>query len=831
MTPTSNQNVFSPFPDILATPAEKASADYGKQYARAIWGRHTVNILQYNTQRQRDIINRQYREGLESIEKFKTRKGITNTSYLNLDYSPINIIAPLIDKIIGRLTEIPYKIQCNPIDPESKARFDNYRKQMYADMFLKPYSDEIEKATGIPLVPKNKKIPESTEEAELHLKMNFKDDASIAMEEAFDYVMYNNAFDASREKIIEDLLTLKRAAYQTRYDETGKIIIERIDVVDVITPYSKYDDFRNIPYIAVIKNYTIGELAVMNPKWTDEDLYNIAKHNQGKNNNPAWNWSTSYEGYYASNDFSVRPYYNFNIQVLEYYFLAIDKNVKEFKEYKKRKFINAVGKDFIPKEGSEVITKDIQNLYQGRWVIGTDYVFNHEKAKNIPREKSYVNGDKNPTFSTKATLPIKIIAPGIFDMQNKSLVERMIPHEDAIKLAEMGMQVMMIKAKPPGVAIDVRGLIDAAKGMGKEWNPMEIVKMYQESGNFVFSSMTEEGDVVNSRVITELKGGISDAIGQFINVFQFHKNLINEVIGSNPMLDPMSSKPNVGLGVQDNAITSANEALRPIYSAFIRLTESAMKDVALMIQDSIEYENEEFVNGIGTYSTKVLEMGKDLSYAQMGIKIELLPDDKEKGELMSDIQLGIQQGLLNSSDAIRVRQVMKENVKLAAQLLVFLEDKNRKDAQAAKTADIKNNGQVQQQSAAAASQARQEEMAMALDIEKQKKDYEFQIWQKMQEIETANELKKIAGKNLGIENVANINAGKAVNVQTISTQGKLEESRVAADNKVEVKHIEHESKIQHGLLNHDSKMGQMMHQGMMEKENAKENKKEKGIEE
>ena len=72
MTPTSNQNVFSPFPDILATPAEKASADYGKQYARAIWGRHTVNILQYNTQRQRDIINRQYREGLESVEKFKT---------------------------------------------------------------------------------------------------------------------------------------------------------------------------------------------------------------------------------------------------------------------------------------------------------------------------------------------------------------------------------------------------------------------------------------------------------------------------------------------------------------------------------------------------------------------------------------------------------------------------------------------------------------------------------------------------------------------------------------------------------------------------------------
>jgi hypothetical protein len=284
----------------------------------------------------------------------------------------------------------------------------------------------------------------------------------------------------------------------------------------------------------------------------------------------------------------------------------------------------------------------------------------------------------------------------------------------------------------------------------------------------------------------------------------------------------MSSKPNVGLGVQDNAITSANEALRPIYSAFIRLTESAMKDVALMIQDSIEYENEEFVNGIGTYSTKVLEMGKDLSYAQMGIKIELLPDDKEKGELMSDIQLGIQQGLLNSSDAIRVRQVMKESVKLAEQLLVFLEDKNRKEMSESKQKDIEMNGQVQQQSVAAASQAKQQELAMAFDLDKQKRDYEFQIWQKMQEIETANELKKIAGKNLGIENVANINAGKAVSVQTISTQGKLEESRVAADSKIDVKHIEHQSKVQHGLLNHDTKMVQMAHQGIMDKETVQE---------
>lgn len=778
-------NTITPFPDILASKETKASEDYGKQYAKAIWGSYITNSIQFNLQRQRDILNRQYAEGFESVEKFKLLKGIPNTSYLNLDFTPVNIIATTVDKIVGRLSSVGFKVQCNAIDPESKNKYDEVRNEFYADMFLKPYSDQMEQKTGVPLIPKGKYVPESDDEVELHMQMNFKEDTSAAMEEAFNFVFKSNMFEDSREQVIRDLIVLKRAAIQRFYDENWNIRVERVDPVDIITPYSKYDDFRNIPYIAIIRSYTIGEISVMK-KFSDEQLYAMAQANAGKNNNPAWNWSTSYEGYYRNADISgvVAPYYNFNIQVLEYYFLGIDKDIKEYKIQKgrRKKFRSVKASD--PRDTqAEAVEKDIQNLYQGRWIVNTEYMLNHEKAFNILREK--ING----SYSPKATLPIKLIAPGIYDMKNKSHVERMIPHEDAINLANLAFQTMLIKAKPPGVAVDVRGLMDAAKSMGDTLKPIDILKIYEQTGNLIFSSITEENDVINNRVITELRGGVSDAFRSLIEVWQFKKQQIFETVGINPNTDPTNADKGVGLGVQDNAIQASNDSLKPLYNAHLKLITLTAKEIALMIQDSLEYDNEAFISAIGTQATKTLEMGKKLAMAQMGIEIELLPDDKEKMEINQMLQLGIENQTLNASDAFRINQMMKENVKLASQLLVFLEAKNAKAKQQEAMQQIQANGQTQQQSAQAASQS-QAQLDEILTKNK------IAVLQAQAQMEDANAQKAFeramqlqALKNEGANTVAEINTHGKVDVQTAANEGKVVAQHVANEGKIADRHL------------------------------------------
>lgn len=789
----SDQGNISPFPDILASKEEKATPDYGLKEAKAIWGVHVANITTYNEQRGRDIINRQYAEGLQSVEKMKSWKGVSNTAYLNLDFSPINIIATTVDNIVGKLMNTSYKIQCNAIDPESKSKFDDYRSNLYADMFLKPFSDEMEQKTGIPLVAKNKEVPANDDEAELHLQMNYKEDAAIAMEDAFNYIFSSNSFDTHREEVLKDLIVIKRAAILRYYDEDWNIKVERVDPVDVITPYSKYADHRNDPYGALVKNYTIGQIATM-ANFTDKEIYDIAKSNAGKNNNPLWTWWTSYEGYYNSGLTGVRPWYNFNIQVLNFYFLGLDQKAVEFKEVKRRKFANNVTSNYESENpNAEVIYRKEQNVYQGQWVIGTDYIFNYKRENNIPREK--ING----SYSTKATLPLKIIAPGIYDMKNKSHVERMIPHEDAINLANLAMQTLMLKMKPPGVAIDVQGVMDAVKGMGLK-DPLEIPKMYEATGNYVYSSKDDEGNSINSKVITELRGGLSDAMEQLIRKHQFERNLINEVIGYNTAVDASSPDANALVGVQNNAIQATNNSLRPTFNAYLKLITDTAKDLALMVQDCIEYDNEAFMGAIGTQATKTLAYGKKLAFVQLGIKIELLPDEQEKGEINQLIQIGVANMQLTPSDVIRIRHVMKENVKLAAKLLVYLEGKNRKAKMEESAALQKQNGDIQVQSSQAAAQAtaQLDQTLTANKIAIITKESELKDFNDEKAFQRAMQLQSL--KNEGLYTVAEINNGGKVDVQKAANDGKIIAQHVANEGKIDNTHHEADRQYHQTIL-------------------------------
>jgi hypothetical protein len=49
-------------------------------------------------------------------------------------------------------------------------------------------------------------------------------------------------------------------------------------------------------------------------------------------------------------------------------------------------------------------------------------------------------------------------------MENKSLVEKMIPFADQMQLCHLKMQQLVAKAAPKGMAVDISGLANALKG-------------------------------------------------------------------------------------------------------------------------------------------------------------------------------------------------------------------------------------------------------------------------------------------------------------------------------------------------------------------------------
>jgi hypothetical protein len=796
------------FPDPLVTRQEKATPEYGYKYASAIWAKHVLNATLFTTKTENDKVSRKYREGMQSIEHLKNLLEIGgDNSYTNLDFSPINRIPTLIDNTIGRLMKIDLKMSCNPIDPESQSKFDDYKKELFANMYLKKNGGNIEQLTGIPLTSENKYIPKTKEEADLHLS-SFKMDTCIAMEQALLWVNKQNFSEKQRAKILDDLLTIDKAAIQYWYDENWNIKWETVDPIDVITPYSKYDDFRNLTYVAVIKQYQLWQIAQMNPEFTDEELWNIALFNQGKNVNPTWNWGTSYENYYVSNTV-IKPYYNFNISVLEFYFITQNAEVRVKKRNSKggyffdKKSDNYVGEaeilnkklDSLKKEveglmkssdvginkdekearkvrieakkieinivseqlknvKSETITKKCAYTYGGKWVIGTKYLWDYQMLPNQYRDK-YPDG----SYSPKAELPIILIAPRIRDMENKSTVEKLKSLEDLMQLAHLRLQQYVIKAVPPGVFIDIRGLDGVILANGVDATPLEILKMYQQTGSVVGNSIDKFGDVINGRIVEPLPNGIAAGIEKYIELQQSYLRQMDMIVGFNSSIDSAQPNPNTGLGIQKMAEQSTLNALYGIFMSQAELLLKKERRLALMIQDCAEHNFEAFSSALGNEAAEVLKVGKDLSLSVFGIELEAIPDDNEKMQLEQLLQLGLQNGSLFPSDVIRVRQEMKSDVKKAARLLVMLEDKNRTDAQESKDKDIQNNGQIQQQSIQTATQAKQQEMQLEVQTKTQMLQAEYKMKEDFEQKQFEREMQLQGLRNQGTATVAEIGAG------------------------------------------------------------------------
>jgi hypothetical protein len=580
------------------------------------------------------------------------------------------------------------------------------------------------------------------------------------MEEALEYVFMNNDFQETRRLVIRDLVVTKRAAIIRYYDENDNIKVDYADWADIIVPFSKWPDFRNIPYQGIIRQYTIQEISQKTEKFTEAELFEIAKTYAGQYNNPGWSFgqfSNGSEGYYDSSGGALgRPYDNFNIQVMEFWFLTVDKERRKIKKKKDGNvFYETKKNDPDPgskiEEGTEYINKNIQQRYEGSWIIGSKYLYNYAKSRNQDREGT------PGAYSPKTELPIVMIAPGIYDGENKSLVERAIVHEDQMNLIHKKAQQFLIMAKPPGVAFDLEAMENIVAGMGQGMTPLDIMKIFQQTGNYPYRSKDKQGNQIQGKPIDQLRGGISEEIRGFYEAYDREYQMLNDCFGFNSAVDASSPDAKTAVGTSQMASQATSNALRPLYEAQVSLVERCAKRVALMIQDSIAFNNKGFIDAIGKYSVETLKQGKRIAFNEMGISIELLPDDEEKAFTNNLIQIALQEKTIKTSDAIRVRAILKENPKLAEEWLVILENKNLKEKQDEQKMLSDQNAKTQQESSKVAAQADAEAEIKKNASKAELIKLEFQLKGQLSAQEHDQMMEEIAEKNKGGVEVAHVN--------------------------------------------------------------------------
>jgi hypothetical protein len=726
-----------PLPNLMATPAEKKENSYGLAYAKAMYGRYlNADYSIYNRIAQ-FVENRKYAEGMPSIEKFKDQLDLNgDASYLNLDFQSVSVIPKFVNLLVGEMINQEFEIQAEAMDEGSMAKYDEEKAAIYANLLLKDFSAQLEEMTGFGLTDQSKPVPKDKEEADILIDTTLKQAVEIAMEVAIKFVNNSNNYDTEiKERIIRDLVVIKIAATRRYFDEAKNIKTRYVDPANLIIPYTKDPYMRDRGYGAEIVKMGFNEFVQLtNGQFNNEEILEIGnkvgKQTVGSNFNLREEngryYNSSYNGSYTSDDFYIT--------VVDFEFRSNNFDLTYEKKYKSedKYFLNQKTTGYQPSKHAkgkrEVFSKNMQVMYEGLWVVGTDYVANYGLAENMTRPK------KGGAYSNEVHSRYEIVAPGIYDMTNKSIVESMIPHDDQIELSHLKLQQAMIKARPSGVAVDAGALEDVLHGRGEEFlDPMEIVEIFDQTGNMYYRSESPEfGGAYNQQPIRELANGLSANALNFVAIYNHELEMIRQITGINEARDGSTPSSKALPGAQKLAVNMSRNATRFLNEAYLNIFKRTAEGIGSMIQLKAMGDGlKGFELALGKEIVDVINVVKDLSFAELGINIVPLPDAEERAYLESLIEKAITVGSIELEDAMEIRDVSRVNVKKATHLLKKTRKDKAEQAQKAAEANAQAQSQAQGQQAQQLEQmkmqTKQMEHQQAMELQADKYNREMEL--------------------------------------------------------------------------------------------------------
>jgi len=705
------------FPSQVVSDAEKISYEYGLKVAQAIegeWFDETNSQSRYTNGKNNFHNLRLYARGEQSIQKYKDELSINgDLSYLNLDWKPVPIISKFVDIVVNGIAERTYDIKAYSQDPFGVSKRTKYMDAIMEDMRSREIKTFVKEQFGMDLFKSNPTLlPDSQEELDLHMQLNYKQAVEIAEEQALNVLFEGNKYELTKKRFYRDLTVLGIGAVKTSFNTSEGVTIDYVDPAKLVYSHTESPYFEDIYYVGEIKTIPVNELIKQFPHLTTEDLEEIQKSSGVSNrNNKRYR-----EGENDTNKIDVL-YFNYKTYMNEVYKLKESASGAE----------KAIEKDdtFAPQENENFSreSRKMETLYEGALVLGTKKLLKWEMAKNMMRPKSDF---------TKVKMNYAICAPRIYEGRIDSLVKRITGFADMIQLTHLKLQQVMSRMTPDGVYLDADGLAEIDLGNGTNYNPQEALNMFFQTGSVIGRSFTSDGDMNPGKIpIQEITSGAGGQKMQaLIGNYNYYLQMIRDVTGLNEARDAANPDPKSLVGVQKMAAANSNTATRHILQGGLFLTSEVAECLSLRISDIIEYSptKDAFVQAIGAHNVATLTEMADLHLYDFGIFIELTPDEEEKAMLENNIQVALGQQNIELEDAIDLREI--KNIKLANQLLKIRRKKkiarDQKLQQENMQAQAQANIQQQQASAELEMQKQQQVAQTAISIEEAKSRFEIE---------------------------------------------------------------------------------------------------------
>lgn len=659
--------------------------------------------------------NKAYAQGMQPMQEFLDYLDINGQQpYSNIDFTPLPIAIPLLQRIKDRFNQRIEKIRCNSIDPVSISKKNKEKMDAKFRMEFKDQIAQIEQQSGVQLEDPDAFTPEDTEELDVHFGFTYKQREEVMMEQGIDLVLYDNQWTETKNSILDDLLIYGFAGTRTDIDNNGRIKVRKINPYNLIVSYSERSDMNDLEWVGEVFYMSITDVRQQYPgKISEEELFNLSKSMVGKFNNPAsftFTWNYQYANAIA------RPYDAFKVPVLQLslktlYNITYEKNEDRFGK-------TILDKTTKFKDGKEYVkSKPFYVEYEGAWICDTNYLLHWGIANNMAKPNDNLQ---------ECILPYTIYMYNNNRMTNKPVIETIIPSIKQMQLAHLQIQKIVSQAAPDGYTVDIAGMADVDLGNGKgALQPMELIRIYKQTGVIFYKGQVDDTEGNSRPPITPLNVPFTAKLESFINLYNFELNKLERMLGSNSLDQGIISNQAVGKGVLDSARQIGENSINYVYNSYLNILERTAKLTQMRLWDILVfgkkgYEGYKYALGSDRVDYIKLEADSEFEKTNFDVKIEATIDDNAKQMLENNIQQALAQQSIELEDAIQIR--LLDNPKAANYYLVSAQKKRRK----IKMEDARKNSEMQMQQAVQAAQAKSQG---ELQLEQAKAQFKLQQYE------------------------------------------------------------------------------------------------------
>lgn len=742
------------FPNELDSPEEKAKESWGLRYAQAIVSAGDRLASSYTDRKDKWEEARKYAQGLQDIDKLKRRAIPTENEWMTL---PLNVSTP-VPRYIRRIQETiyshPYKPRVDIFDSHSHSRMERRKNELLGKMQLKAEVDNL-KAEGIlPNQLEFKQLrdaPKDQHEVEMYLKTNAKTIEQIAIEKLVRRSFSKCNMPQIERSVVKDLTEIQWACVHADLDEDGCFKAEYIDPMLTVTSYVEKDDFSDMVWAGHISYITVGQFREMMPELDNEQILNVIRMNVGNRLHQDYDIRLGSRRYFDLNQEERDGLEGVLIEVLNFETLQSDRVTYVEKELStggydiKRRSADYEGpKD--PNAKKKVHKGIVERIYKGVHVMRTDYMLEWGLKPSVAYKLRKGKVIHKPCFS------YIFRAPNILDMQNKSLMEEVIPHIDKMLILEIKALHFLALATPPGFSYDISAIVEAVKGMGmKGLKPKDMAEIKAWTGDIYYASKDEMGNPIlqpGQKPIEFQPSTLDQAIERFALLWNNELQKVKDIIGVNDAVDASTPDKKALVGVREQAIQAHKASVRYLQTEYLEIMKEVADRAAYYQQLAIKegIQTDEMRDLLSDPEFAVLE-AKKIGELMYNIELELLPDAEEKQMLMGRIEVALQQGMIGVDDLLAIQRMMGESIEKAEEVFQLRVEKRKAEAQQQQQAQAQMEQQKELTKMQAEAQKEQAIYQMKMQLEELQKQLEAQnIREKGEEerktLATEYELKK-----------------------------------------------------------------------------------------